>query len=74
MKRILIVGCGDIAMRVASLLRGPYRLFGLVRNAEHHPALRAAGITPVPGDLDSRHSLHRVAGLAHTVLHFASRR
>ena len=75
MKRILIVGCGDIAMRVASLLqagsRAQYRLFGLVRNADHHQDLREAGIIPMLGDLDDRQSVHRLAGLAHTVLHFA---
>ena len=71
MKRILIVGCGDIAMRVARLLRGNYRLFGLLRNTTRFVELRAAGITPMPGDLDYTLSLRRLSGLAHTVLHFA---
>lgn len=71
MKRILIIGCGDIALRVAKLLRKRYRLFGLVRNTLRFDELRAAGITPVPGDLDDGRSLHRLAGLAHIVLHFA---
>lgn len=71
MKRILIVGCGDIAMRVARLLNGRYRLFGLLRNTERFAQLRKAGITPLPGDLDNASSLHRLTGLAHTVLHFA---
>ncbi|OGS75756.1 MAG: NAD(P)-dependent oxidoreductase [Gallionellales bacterium GWA2_55_18] len=71
MKRILIVGCGDIAMRVAPLLQERYRLFGLVRRAERFAELRAAGITPLPGDLDDRTSLARIAGLADIVLHFA---
>jgi len=71
MKRILIVGCGDIAMRVAPLLSSHYRLFGLLRNTARFAELRAAGITPLPGDLDNALSLRRLAGLAHTVLHFA---
>lgn len=71
MKSILMVGCGDIALRVAPLLRGRYRLFGLVRNTARHAQLRAAGIIPLPGDLDDRRSLMRSAGIAHTVLHFA---
>lgn len=71
MNRILIAGCGDIAMRVAPLLRKRYRLFGLVRRAERCDELRAAGITPVSGNLDDRTSLARIAGLADTVLHFA---
>ncbi|MDD2915129.1 MAG: SDR family oxidoreductase [Gallionella sp.] len=71
MKRILIAGCGDIAMRVAALLRGHYRLFGLVRRKERCGGLRAAGIAPLSGDLDHRASLARIAGLADIVLHFA---
>jgi nucleoside-diphosphate-sugar epimerase len=71
MKRILIVGCGDIAMRVAPLLRRRYRLLGLARRAEHFPELRAAGISPLHADLDDRTSLARIAGLADILLHFA---
>ena len=71
MKRILIVGCGDMAMRVARLLRSRYQLFGLVRNPLHHEKLRMAGIVPLIGDLDDPHSLERISGLSHIVLHFA---
>ena len=78
MKRILMVGCGDIALRVAGLLRAsgheaaaPYRLLGLVRSIARHEILRQAGILPVPGNLDDRQSLVRLGGLADIVLHFA---
>lgn len=71
MNRILIVGSGDIALRVAPLLRGHCRLFGLARRAERFAELRAAGILPLPGDLDLARGLSRIAGLANTVLHFA---
>jgi nucleoside-diphosphate-sugar epimerase len=71
MKRILIVGCGDIAMRVARLASCRYRLFGLLRNRERFTALRAENIMPLPGDLDDMPDLGRFAGLAHTVLYFA---
>jgi len=71
MKRILIVGCGDIALRVAPLLRRHCQLFGLVRSAAHFAVLRKAHIVPMPGDLDDRASLARIAGLADVVLHFA---
>ena len=71
MARILIVGCGDIALRAAPLLNGRYRLFGLVRGRARHDALRQAGIVPVSGNLDDARSLYRLAGLAHIVLHFA---
>jgi len=71
MDRILIAGCGDIALRVARELRGRYRLFGMVRRAERAAELRMAGIVPLLADLDNRHSLWRIAGLADIVLHFA---
>jgi nucleoside-diphosphate-sugar epimerase len=71
MDRILIAGCGDIALRVARLLAPGSRLYGLVRNPAYLARLREAAIVPLPGDLDDRNSLQRVAGLAHTVLHFA---
>ncbi|MBI1174425.1 MAG: NAD-dependent epimerase/dehydratase family protein [Sideroxydans sp.] len=71
MEKVLIIGCGDIALRVAGMLRARYRLFGLLRHAERSAELRAAGIIPLHGDLDDRHSLYRLAGLADTVLHFA---
>jgi nucleoside-diphosphate-sugar epimerase len=71
MDRILIAGCGDIALRVARLLSPRSRLYGLVRNPAYFAKLREAGIVPLLGDLDDRNSLQRVAGLANTVLHFA---
>jgi nucleoside-diphosphate-sugar epimerase len=71
MEKILIAGCGDIALRVARELHGRYRLFGLVRRPERTAELRAAGIVPLQADLDNRRSLRRLVGLAGTVLHFA---
>lgn len=71
MNRILIVGCGDLAMRVARLLGARYQLFGLVRNPLQMLKLREAGIVPILGDLDKPHSLQRLGGLPHIVLHFA---
>ena len=72
MRRILIVGCGDVAMRVAPLLqKNNYRLFGLVRNDARLDQLRAHGIIPVRGSLDGIKSLGRLSGLADAVLHFA---
>ena len=71
MKNILIVGCGDIAKRVAPLLHHGYRLFGLVRDSSVVAELHARSITPIFGDLDFRDSLTRIDGLADIVLHFA---
>lgn len=71
MKRLLIVGCGDIARRTIPLLTGRYRVYALMRNRARCDALRAQGVIPVMGDLDERASLSRIASLADVVLHFA---
>jgi len=71
MTRILIIGCGDIALRTIPLLAGRYRIFALVRNAEYFARLRALGVMPILGDLDDRTRLKRIAGLADVVLHLA---
>ena len=72
MKQILLlVGCGDIALRSAPLLRTHYRLLGLCRRLENSAHLRQHGITPVFGNLDNPKSLNKLAGIAHAVLHLA---
>lgn len=71
MLRILIVGCGDVGLRAARLLRGKARVYGLLRSPERAAELRAAGVIPVVGDLDDDHDLRRLAGLADVVFHFA---
>lgn len=68
---LLIVGCGDVGLRVARLLRGRWRLFALTSSPERLPALRAAGIVPLLGDLDRPASLGRISALADHVLHLA---
>ena len=69
--RILIVGCGDVGLRVARVFSGRARLYGLSHSPERFADLRAAGVTPIPGNLDDRASLKRLAGLADVILHFA---
>jgi nucleoside-diphosphate-sugar epimerase len=71
MNSVLIIGCGDIAMRVIPLLRQKYRVFALVRNPSNFARLRSLSVVPVAGDLDDRTSLLRIAGLSNVVLHFA---
>ena len=53
LRDVLIVGCGDIGVRVARLLqaRGA-TVSGLVRNAAGAERLSRFGVTPVTGDLD----------------------
>ena len=71
MRRVLIIGCGDVALRAIPLLTPHFRVYGLLRNPACLPKLRALGVVPLRGDLDSRESLARVAGLADVVLHLA---
>ncbi|MFM9914689.1 MAG: NAD-dependent epimerase/dehydratase family protein [Rhizobacter sp.] len=68
---LLIVGCGDVGMRVLRLLKGRYRLLALTSSPSRCEALRAAGAVPLLGNLDDPSTLARLAGLADAVLHLA---
>ena len=68
---LLIVGCGDIGMRVVRLLRGRWRILALTSNPARRAELRASGSLPLLGDLDAAPTLARLAGLADAVLHLA---
>jgi nucleoside-diphosphate-sugar epimerase len=69
--RVLLIGCGDVALRTAALLRGRARLYGLIRRDDEILKLRARGIVPIVGDLDRFGSLHRLRTAPFAVLHFA---
>ena len=71
MQRVLLVGCGDVALRVAQRLRHHARLIGLTRNRDDVRRLRAHGIVPLLGDLDDRRTLERLKTAPYAVLHFA---
>lgn len=71
MRRLLIIGCGDVALRTLPLLLPHYRVYALLRDPGRHAAWRARGAIPLAGDLDDRASLMHIAGLADAVLHFA---
>ena len=71
MTRILIVGCGDVALRVADRLRDRAGLIGLTRNHDDVRRLRAHGVVPLVGDLDDRRTLRRLRTAPFAVLHFA---
>jgi len=68
---LLIVGCGDVGMRVLKLLRGRYRVLALTSTPSRHEALRRAGALPLQGNLDDAATLGRLGGLADLVLHLA---
>ena len=72
--KILIVGFGDVGARLAKLLAPKYKVFALIRDVSKSAradVARICGAVPVYGDLDDRHSLSRIAGLANIVFHFA---
>jgi nucleoside-diphosphate-sugar epimerase len=73
MKRptLLIVGCGDVGLRVLKLLQGRWRLLALSSSPQRLASLRALGALPLLGDLDEPQSLGRLGGLADAVLHLA---
>jgi nucleoside-diphosphate-sugar epimerase len=68
---LLIVGCGDVGLRVLRLLHGRWRLLALTSSPARVPELRALGATPLVGDLDRPATLGRLGALADAVLHLA---
>jgi nucleoside-diphosphate-sugar epimerase len=72
--RVLIVGCGDVGLRVLPHLLqrgGGMKVYALTSSPEKVAALRAAGCTPIVGNLDDPQSLRRLSGLADHVIHLA---
>lgn len=68
---MLIVGCGDVGLRVASRLKGRVSLLALTSSPVRAPLLRGAGLRPLAGNLDSPATLSRLAGVATRVVHLA---
>ncbi|HMA10456.1 MAG TPA: SDR family oxidoreductase [Steroidobacteraceae bacterium] len=70
MKKILIVGFGDVAERLVRMYAGQAEFIGMIRRPERAAELRALGVTPYVGDLDAPATLKR---LPHVdgVFHFA---
>jgi nucleoside-diphosphate-sugar epimerase len=71
MKTLLIVGCGDIALRALPQLARKYQVSGLVRSATQAGRIAALGAIPLTGDLDDPATLHALAGGSDLVLHLA---
>lgn len=69
--RLLIVGCGDVGMRVLRRLPAGWQVCALTSSPSRQEALRAAGAHPLLGNLDDARTLRRLAGLATHVLHLA---
>jgi nucleoside-diphosphate-sugar epimerase len=77
--RVLIVGCGDVGLRVLRDLAkggriaggGSLHVIATTSQPSRVRALQEAGATPILGNLDEARSLRRLAGLAQRVLHLA---
>jgi nucleoside-diphosphate-sugar epimerase len=70
-ERILVLGCGDVGVRLLKAQRPQGRWLALTSTAERIPALRALGATPLQGNLDRPQTLRRLAGLAQRVVYLA---
>jgi nucleoside-diphosphate-sugar epimerase len=68
---VLIVGCGDIGLRVAATLQRRMRVLALTSSAARVQELRSLGIVPLTGNLDRLATLSRLAGLATRVVYLA---
>ena len=70
-QRILIIGCGDVGLRVARLLPSRVKVMALTSSRSRVPEFRGQNITPLLGNLDNSATLKRLAGLATHVVHLA---
>ncbi|MFM1855863.1 MAG: hypothetical protein RLZ83_1172 [Pseudomonadota bacterium] len=68
---LLIIGCGDVGLRVIRHLGSHWRVIALTSTPERRDDLRAAGAEPLVGNLDDPSTLWRLGALADAVLHLA---
>ena len=69
--RLLVLGCGDVGLRLLPLLVAHYRVFAVTSQESRRAELRAAGAIPIVADLDQPATLARLAGLAPDIVHLA---
>ncbi len=68
---LLIVGCGDIGLRVLRLVLPRVRVLALSSSPERLALLRERGAEPLAGNLDEPATLWRLGRVADAVLHLA---
>jgi len=71
MRRLLIVGCGDVGLRLLPLVVDRYPVYALVRSEQRRHLVRSLGATPLSGDLDAPETLTRLEGVADEIVHMA---
>lgn len=70
--RLVIIGCGDVGMRLLPLVRDRFRVFAVTSTPGRCALLREAGATPLVADLDQPSAnLARIGRLAQVVVHLA---
>jgi nucleoside-diphosphate-sugar epimerase len=69
--RVLIVGCGDVGLRAAALLKNGSRVYALTSSESRVTPLQQQGISALRGNLDEPVSLRRLAGVATHIIHMA---
>jgi nucleoside-diphosphate-sugar epimerase len=69
--RLLIIGCGDVGLRVLRRLHAAWKVYALTSSQDRLSSLRKAGAVPLFGDLDDPSTLGRLGGLAQRVLYLA---
>lgn len=67
--RLLILGCGDVGMRLLALVRERFRVVAVTSQAARCAELRHAGAMPVVADLDCPATLARLGRLAPMIVH-----
>lgn len=70
-RQLLIIGCGDIGLRVLRLVHPRWHVLALTSSPARIGELRAAGAAALRGDLDDAATLGRLGGLCDAVLHLA---
>src|SRR4030066_951046 len=70
MKKILVVGFGDVPEGLVRRYAGQAAFIGMIRRPERAAELRALGVTPIVGDLDAPATLKRLPRVD-GVFHFA---
>jgi nucleoside-diphosphate-sugar epimerase len=62
--RLLIVGCGDVGLRIVARLRDRFRIVATTASSLRVIELRAAGAVPLVVNLDIAHNVARLRGLS----------
>lgn len=70
-QRILVIGCGDVALRAVRQAHPRIRWLALTSSPERLGLLRQAGVMPLQGNLDRPASVRRLAGLGDRLLYLA---